>query len=1091
MNHTSHTSIAITLNFYINQLNLLRMKRNLLTLCLLAIGFVSYGQGVTTASLNGRITDSSGQALPGATIVAVHVPTGSQYGNISDADGYYRIPNMNVGGPYTVTISFVGYQDYKKSGIHLSLGQKYKMSQTMSESMSELAEIVITADEIFDGNRTGAETNLSTDQILAAPTVGRSLGDFARFEPTARISEGSDGFEISIAGMNNRLNAIYIDGAVNNDVFGLAGSGTNGGQTGVSPYPIDAIAQFNISVAPFDIRQSGFAGGSINAVTRSGTNEFSGSAYYFFRNQNMTGLTPAEDYDGLDREKLADYSANTYGVRVGGPIVKDKVFFFFNAEIQRDETPQPFDFNNYTGDASQAEINSLVTKLKGYGYDPGEYLNNTAFLNSDKIIGKLDFNLGKNHKLTVRHSFVSSENVEARRSSTSSIQFLNGSEYFVSKTNSTAIELKSNFDKMSNNLILGRTSVRDDRDPSNGVEFPSVEISDGNGRIVFGAEPFSTANLLNQDITTITNNFEIYKGKHTFLIGANLEFNKTKNLFIAYNYGWYFPATLNDFMTDQPTDFFQRNYSKLDNVVGDESAAGVEFKSQLMGIYLQDDYIVNDKLKVTLGLRVDMQLFDDTPENVDFNTNTIPLIEAAGYDLKGAKTGEFIKPQAMFAPRISFNYDLKGDQTTQLRGGFGIFTSRVPLVWPGGAYNNNGIGQGYTRSFGSDVFEPDINAQPPGPIDPNNPLPSGSIDLFASEFKIPQVFKTNLAIDQKLPGGVIASFDAIYTKFLNNIYYESINLQPSYGNLDQPTDQRPLFDRGDLVDGNYGKISLASNTSKGYAYNFSLLLRKSFESGVNTTLSYSYGDSYSIYDGTSSQNISQWRYNQTVSDRNVITDVRRSQFAAGNRVLGTIGYRKEYGNHLASQITLIYEGRSGNPYSFLIGGGDAMVNADSRTPELVFIPKSNADLPGMPAADYAALDAFISQDKYLNDHRGEYADRYQHRTPWENIFDLKFMQDFYISTGDGKRNSFQVSVDILNIGNLLNKAWGKQYSRGDSRFDYALYRFEGFNDVANPERPEYSFTAFEEDKPYYNNLDDSGLRSSRWQMQVGLRYIFN
>jgi carboxypeptidase family protein len=1067
------------------------MKKSLLMLCFMTVSVFTMGQGLTTASMNGRITDSSGQPLPGATVIAVHVPTGSQYGNVTDADGFYRIPNMNVGGPYTVTISFVGFQEFKRSGIQLTLGQTYKLSRSLSESATELDEIVITADEIFDGNRTGAETNLSTEQIDVAPTVGRSLGDYARYEPTARISEGNDGFEISIAGMNNRLNAIYIDGAVNNDVFGLAGSGTNGGQTGVSPYPIDAIAQFNISVAPFDIRQSGFAGGSINAVTRSGTNDISGSAYYYFRNQNMTGQTPAEDFTGVDRKKLADYTANTYGVRVGGPIVKDKVFFFFNAEMQKDQTPQPFDLNNYTGD-SGARVGELISKINSYGYDPGEYLDNTAFLNSSKIIGKLDFNLGKQHKLTVRHSYVRSENLEARRSSTTALQFINGSEYFISKTNSSAVELKSNFKKMSNNLIIGRTAVRDDRDPQ-GNPFPSVEVRDGDGRFIFGAEPFSTANLLNQDITTITNNLEFYMGKHNLLIGANLEFNKTKNLFIPFNYGSYQYSNLDDYLTDQTANVFLRGYSLVDNVVGDESAAGIEFKSQLLGLYLQDEWNASDKLKVTFGLRVDVQLFEDTPENASFNNTTIPLIEQAGYDLQGATTGSFIKPQAMFAPRVSFNYDVTGEQTTQLRGGLGIFTSRVPLVWPGGAYNNNGLNQGFEFRgswFTSTIFEPDVTKQEPGQIDPNNPPPSGNIDLFASEFKIPQVVKANLAVDQKLPGGVIATFDAIYTKFINNIYYENVNLSPSYGNLDQPNDKRPLFDSGDKIDGNYGRISLASNTKKGYAYNFSLLLRKNFNNGINSSLSYSYGDSYSIYDGTSSQNSSQWRYNQTVSDRNIVTDVRRSQFSAGSRVLGTIGYRKEYANHLATQIALVYEGRSGNPYSFIIGDADDMVNADSRTPELAYIPTSNADI-NMPAADYAALDAFISQDKYLSTVRGQYVDRYQNRTPWENIIDLKFLQDFYITTGSGKKNTLQVSVDILNVGNLLNKAWGKMYRRADSRFNYSLYRFEGFNDSANPEKPEYSFSAFEENKPYYNNLDDSGLRSSRWQMQIGVRYIFN
>ncbi len=1063
----------------------------------MAVSVFTMAQGLTTASMNGRITDSSGQPLPGATVIAIHVPTSSQFGNVSDADGFFRIPNMNVGGPYTVTISFIGYQEYKTEGIFLTLGQTYKMSRSLSESATELEEIIVTADEIFDGNRTGAETTLNTAAIDMAPTVGRSLGDYARYEPMVRIQEGNDGFEISVAGMNNRLNAIYIDGAVNNDVFGLAGSGTNGGQTGVSPYPIDAIAQFNISVAPFDIRQSGFAGASINAVTRSGTNDITGSAYYYFRNQNMTGLTPAEDFDGVDRKKLADYTANTYGVRVGGPIVKDKVFFFFNAELQKDQTPQPFDFANYTGDATQGDVASLISKINSYGYDPGDYLDNTAFLNSSKIIGKLDFNLSKVHKLTVRHSYVYSENLEARRSSTTSLQFINGSEYFISKTNSTAIELKSNFAKMSNHLVIGRTSVRDDRDPQ-GDPFPSVTIIDGNGRFVFGAEPFSTANLLNQDILTITDNFEYYMGKHTLMVGANLEFYKTKNLFVPFNYGSYEFNNVNDYLTDQPAWVFLRGYSNVDNVVGNDSKAGIEFKSQLLGLYLQDDYNVSDKLKITFGLRVDVQLFQDTPENTNFNTNTIPLIEAAGYDLQGAKTGEFIKPVANVAPRISFNYDVTGKKTTQLRGGVGLFTSRVPLVWPGGAYNNNGINQGFEFQGGwfmtPETFNPDVTTQAPGIVDVDNPPPSGNIDLFASDFKIPQVLKFNLAVDQKLPGGITGSFDALYTKFINNIYYENVNLNPSYGNLNQPNDNRPLFDRGDRVDGNYNRISLASNTKKGYAYNFSLTLRKSFSAGFNTTLSYSYGDSYSIYDGTSSQNSSQWRYNQTVSDRNRVTDVRRSSFAPGSRVLGTISYRKEYANHLASQIALVYEGRSGDAYSFIIRDGDDMVNADSRTPELVYIPKDASDINMASAQDWADLDAFISQDKYLSSIRGQYADRNQNRTPWENLFDIKFMQDFYITTSSGKRNTFQFSVDILNVGNLLNKAWGKMYRREDTRFNYALYRFEDWEQDVNGNdttEPIYSFTPYAENKPYYNNLDDSGLRSSRWQMQIGLRYIFN
>lgn len=1061
----------------------------------MVVSAVGFGQGVTTASITGRITDSSGQPLPGATVIAVHEPTGSQYGNVTDADGFFRIPHMNVGGPYTVTVSFVGYQDYKEEGIYLSLGQTFKFNRSLAEAATELQEIVITTGGIFDGNRTGAETNLKTEEIELTPTVGRAIGDFARFEPMARIEEGNDGFEISVAGMNNRFNAIYIDGAVNNDVFGLAGSGTNGGQTGVSPYPIDAIAQFNIAVAPFDVRQSGFAGASINAVTRSGTNDVIGSAYYYFRNQNLAGKTPAEDFDGVTREKLADYSATTYGVRVGGPIVKDKAFFFINAELQRDETPQPFDFNNYTGDATQADINNLISALNGYGYDPGEYLNNTAFLNSNKVIAKLDFNLSNQHKLTVRHSYVKAENLEARRSGITSIQFINGSEYFNSTTNSSALELKSNFNKMSNHLTVGLTLVRDDRDPQ-GKPFPSVLINDGEGRIVFGAEPFSTANLLNQDIFTITDNLEIYMGKHNLLIGANAEFYKTKNLFIPFNYGSYEYDAINDFINDTGYALLLRGYSLLSPEVGDSSPSGIEFKSQLLGLYFQDNWNVTDNFKLTLGLRMDMQLFQDTPENPYFNNTTIPLLEAAGYDLKGARTGQFIKPQVLFAPRVGFNWDVNGEQNTQLRGGVGLFTSRIPLVWPGGAYNNNGLNQGFLVAgpWNTDPrpFEPDVTQQPPT-VDYDNPAPSGNIDLFAQDFKIPQVLKANLAVDQKLPGGIVGTVDLLYTKFINHIYYQNVNLQPSWGNLDQPTDQRPLFNRRDLVDGNYTRIMLATNTNKGYAYNVSVLLRKDFNNGLNTSLSYSYNDAYTIYDGTSSQNSSQWRYNQTVSDRNNVTEVRRSSFAAGHRILGTLSYRKEYAKHLATQIGLVYEGRSGNAYSFLIGNGDRMVNADSRTPELAYVPVDQNDITMASQEDWDRLNEFISQDKYLSSVRGQYVDRNRNRTPWENILDLKILQDFYITNSKGKRNTLQLSLDIFNVGNLINKKWGKIYRREDTRFNYALYRFEGWVQDSNGDdtrEPIYSFQGYPNNKPYYNNLDDSGLRSSRWQMQIGIRYIF-
>ena len=391
----------------------------------------------------------------------------------------------------------------------------------LAESQNALDEIVITGQTngVFNSNKTGAETTISERDIANLPSVSRSIADFARVTPQAQLTEGNDGFSISLAGQNNRYNAVYIDGAVNNDVFGLAGSGTNGGQTGVNPFSVDAIESFQVNIAPFDVRQSGFSGGSINAVTRSGSNNWEGSAYGFYRDESLAGKTPVDLVDednGEEREKLDDFSALTYGVRIGGPIIKDKLFFFANYERQEEETPQPFNFSNYQGNSSEADINTLSSFLQSeYGYNPGIFDANTRTLDSDKINLRLDWNINENHKMSIRQGIVEAENLEARNSGNRNIGFINGSEFFVTKTYSTAFELNSTFgNKYANNLKVGYTSVRDDRDPS-GNPFPTVDIQDGAGTISFGAEPFSTANLLEQDVFTINNNFEIFSGRHT------------------------------------------------------------------------------------------------------------------------------------------------------------------------------------------------------------------------------------------------------------------------------------------------------------------------------------------------------------------------------------------------------------------------------------------------------------------------------------------------------------------------------------------------------------------------------------------------
>jgi outer membrane receptor for ferrienterochelin and colicin len=718
-----------------------------LTMVLFAMGTMM-AQGVTTSSLNGKITDENGEGLIGANVLAVHTPTGTTYGNSTNADGRYRISNMRVGGPYTITVSYTGFEDFKQEGITLSLGQAFKFDATISETAFDLEgiEVVAIRNDVFDGNRTGAETTVTEEQINSLPTVSRSLGDFTRLTPQGTANEGNDGFEISFGGQNNRYNAIYIDGAINNDVFGLAGSGTNGGQTGVSPIALDAIEELQISLAPFDVRIGGFAGAAISAVTRSGTNNWEGSVYSFFRNENFI----REDLQGA---KIAPFDAQTSGFRIGGPIIKNKLFFFANAEIQRETTPLPFDPNDYIGDTNIDSLNILGDFLRNsYGYEPGTFTENERFLNSEKYNVKFDYNLNQNNKFSLRLGWVRADNLEGVQSDRDDIRFLNASERFVSDTYSGTFEWNSIIgSSFANNLTVGYTAVRDDRDP-NGDPFPYVTLFDGSGEIVFGSEQFSTANLLNQDVITINDNFEIYAGNHTLTVGANVELYEMGNLFIPQNYGVYEFDSVNDFLTGQNSSFFIRSFSLRDNVIGDDSEAIAAFNAAQIGFYLQDEIQVTDKFKATFGIRADQLLYDDTPVNESFNEETIPLLEDV-YDLQGARTGQFIEERFQFSPRFGFNWDLSGDNSTQLRGGLGIFTSRAPLVWVGGAYNNYGLNRGTVLRFGDLPFEADPNKQPPGDVDVNNPTPSGDIDLFAEDFQLPQFLKGNLILDQKLGNG--------------------------------------------------------------------------------------------------------------------------------------------------------------------------------------------------------------------------------------------------------------------------------------------------------------------------------------------------
>ena len=1079
------------------------MKKFYLAVVALFCTAIAFSQGVTTSAISGQVTDDNGEPLGGASVVAVHVPTGSTYGAATDFDGYYRISGMRAGGPFKITFSYLGFNEDVRENIFLTLGRTSQFNVTLSESATALQEVVVSATGtgIFGGSKTGTETTISQREVATIPAASRSIADFVRLTPQAQVTEGNDGFSISLAGQNNRYNAIYIDGAVNNDVFGLAGSGTNGGQTGVNPLSVDAIETFQINIAPFDVRQSGFSGGSINAISRSGSNNWEGSAYSFVRNESLAGKTPPSLVgDGEEREKLAEFSALTYGVRVGGPIIKDKLFFFVNYERQDDETPQPFNFSNYTGRSSLADLDGLRSFLNSnYGYDPGIFDNNTRTLESDRLTAKIDWNINQDHKLSLRYGYTSADNLEARNSGFRNIGFINGSESFVSETNSLALELNSRFgNKFSNNFILGYTIVRDDRDPA-GEPFPTVDIQDGGGTISFGAEPFSTANLLDQDVLTLTNNFEIYAGRHTVTLGANLEFAKVKNLFFAFNYGDYtfedqfdssgnlISSGLNQFLTGQDADVYQHGYSLVGSgIVGDESAGASEFDTFQAGFYVQDEVQMTDDFRVTLGARIDIPYWSDGEVNDDFNERTIPLLEAAGKDLQGARVGQSIDATALFAPRLGFNWDVNGDATTQVRGGIGVFTSRLPLVWPGGTYNNNGVTGGFNFEFGQ-PFVADVNNQFEDPA-PGSGGTGGNVDLIAKDFKLPQVVKYNIAVDQKLPiWNLVASADFLYTDVITDIYYENLNLGAPTGAY-EGADNRFFYNRRAEIDDTYGRVILASNTGGGYAYNATFTLRKPYENGFAGQVAWTFGDSYKIFDGTSSQNSSQWRNIQTVNGKNSRLPVTRSDFALGNRVTANVSYELRWSDNVKTTFGLFYEGYQSRPYSFTYREGRDLLNDDSRDNALMYIPASSDEIVlagDDPAAEWERLNTFIESVDYLKERRGEYAERNGSRGIWSHVVDLKILQDFSLNWG-GKKHTFQLSADMFNFTNFINEDWGKRrFIRSEvspltTVSTGSTPTFAINNGVVNPDG-----------SPNVVELDDFGFASSRWQAQIGLRYIFN
>lgn len=1075
--------------------------RQLLLKCLLPMLFLVFSantlmaQGVTTSGISGSVVDSKGETLPGANVLAVHTPSGTRYGAVTNLEGRFQIPNVRVGGPYTVTVSFIGFEPSVREGINLALGQTLNLNITLVDDSADLEEIVIIAGrrEIIDGTRTGAETSISNEHIQTMPTISRGFNDFTRMTPQADLK----GDALSIGGMNNRFNQVTIDGAVSNDVFGLAASGTNGGQTGTSPISLDAIETFQVQIAPFDVTLGGFAGGGISAVTRSGTNEFSGSVYHYFRNQNLAGLTPTDD-PNQERTKFNNFSDRQTGFRIGGPIIKDKLFFFLNGEITDNTTPLGFMPGTADSEITAEEARRIESILRSqYGYDPGSWQDQSSTSTSDKLFVRFDYNINDRNKLTLRHSYTKGEALQLSRGQRS-LTFANGGILRSSPTHSSVLELSSRVSNtVSNKLMVGYTNIREPR-TAPGAPFPRGTINIGASRsIEFGTEAFSTVNQLNQDVFTITDNLEIYKGRHTITIGTHNEYYQIYNAFIGENYGTYQFANI-DFFEQGMASRYSYQYSITDN-----PREGAEFRALQLGLYGQDQIQVNQNFSLAAGVRLDVPIYLDHPRtNADFNSSAL----AREY---GVQNDKLPKPAFMFSPRVGFNYNVNGEGNTQLRGGTGVFTSRFPFVWMSGAFTQSGVLLNINQ-IGQNNAEPPTVPFNPDPFNqaanPGGQGPGGRMTVVDRNFKLPQIWRTNFGIDQQLPGGIIGTIDLMYSKNLHSFRFEQINQIESTGNLIGGGDNRPIWpnvNSDKKIISNYDEVIYITNTNAGHAMSGTVQLQKPFDSGLYASLAYTYTSSQDLFPGTSSQNHSNWRPLPTVDGINQ-AQVANSPFNTGSRIVGSVSYRKEYLNNFATTVSLFYTGQSGAMFSYVYNGDLNREDVSGgQNNDLIYIPVNALDLneirfqenysrggETISAAQQAQeFEDFINSQKYLRGRRGQYAERNGARHPFTHQFDVKIIQDIFTDIG-GKKNVLQVTFDVFNVGNMINKNWGRQYAWGGGYFDntFQVLRLSNQADLQT-EQPVFTFDPVRNDSPW--TISDAAIGGSRWVGQLGIRYIFN
>jgi len=1043
--------------------------RRISLLCLLILSGIWANAQITTSSISGKVTDSSGQPLFGATVKAIHTPSGTFYGATTLENGRFTLPNLRVGGPYDVEVSYIGYTASKTENIFLELGKKEIVDFSLKDESLKIDEVVIMANSgnIISKDKTGASTAISREQISNLPTISRSTADYTRLNPMS--AEGG-----SFGGRNDQFNNYSVNGTIFNNPFGLDAA-TPGGQTDAQPISLDAIDQIQVSIAPYDVTQSGFTGASVNAVTKSGNNNFEGTVYGFFRNSSMIG--------GKVRDtevNRGDVNNSQIGFAIGGPIIKDKVFFFANLEIEKRS-----DLGSYFIPAANGVSGSNISRVlesdmlfvsnmlkTKFNYETGAVKDFKHNADNNKGLIRLDFNLNKNHKLSASYNFLDAfkdkpahpSAIGPRGPSLQTLQFENSGYTINNKIHSGIIELKSVFgNKYANKFQAGYTAFRDSRDPFSSP-FPVLNIlKDGSRYIIAGHEPFSINNVLNQNVLQLQNNFNIYLNNHTLTIGASFEKFSFENSFNLTGYGFdvfggYELSQLDSITSTQAyKDNVANAKSTFDNNNKNDSWALAELNIGQISGYIQDEITVNDKLTLTAGLRIDIPQYFDTKtkieENIARNGGEVPAgayaPDVTYYDETGKalKFDHTVLPKQtpLINPRLGFNYAM--NESLQLRGGSGLFSGRLPFVWVGNQVANPAFFFYCTT---------------------------------APDFKLPQIWRTNVGIDKNLKSGWSTSLDLIYTKDINAQMTRNYGLIKPSGKL-EGADARPIYLAGDRAQGPFGGATNAyvfTNTDLGYSFNASLQIQKTWEN-MSFMFGYNYLDAKDAASIDAEISSDAYERNPANVVNTNIAELTPSLYGNKHRVIGAFSKKFSYANDkLATTLSIFTEYAQGGRFSFTYSGD--INNDGSGLNDLIYIP-TDSQIDGMnfsgttSAAQKSAFKSYIAQDEYLSSRRGQYAEKYASLSPWYNHWDVRVLQDIKVSTG----NKFQISIDVLNVGNLISSSWGVR--------QYATYTglVQPIAVSVNNGIPLYTFD--QSQKATF--FDDFNL-ASRWQMQIGLRYIF-